>query len=515
MGAFVKLITSAVFVKIFMKTLLINPPVFNDIGRCKSESPPLSLLYLAGYLEKYGYPDTKVVDADIEKMSWQKLGDLFAEEKPDIIGIGGTSTLLPAIIKTAKIARQSLPDCLVVVGGFGPSNEPDKVLRMSEGAIDFVVVGEGEVTLWELAKWKDGKLGDFRDIAGLVFLEQGKPMFTARREYIKDVDSLPWPALHLLTSDFSKYPGQPISKSHYEIEKPIITILASRGCPHRCTFCTLGAKFYRPRDPKNVVDEIEYYKKKFGVKSVAFYDDELVGMSPKQNEWLKEICDEIIKRKLGLKFLTQGRCSPYIDLATLKKMKEAGFVWIWWGVESGSQRILDEVIHKDIKIADVYRTFDLARQAGLKSLMFIMVGFPGETPADIKMSADLMRKVKPDDVNIHITTPFPGSQLRRYLEERDLLDNKLTNLEDYYILDPAGRAVHFHTKELTAAEIERYYKFLVFRFRHSYLYLLKFGLKSLSAVDGWRRLPKRSKIIIKYFLSRLLGKEKESVKTSI
>jgi len=479
-----------------MKVLLINPPVFNDIGRSKSESPPLSLLYLAGYLEKNGYPNTRVIDADIEKITWEDLGGLLVRENPNVVGIGGASAFLPAIIKTAKIARHFLPDCLIVAGGFGPSNEPEKFLKMSEGAIDFVVVGEGEITLWELVRWKEGRVGNSRDIAGLVFLEQGKPIFTERREYIKDLDSLPWPAFHLLTSDFSKYPGQPIDDKHYEIKKPIITLMASRGCPHRCTFCSLGSKLYRPRSPRNIVDEMAYYKNKFGVKSIAIYDDEFVGMSPKQNEWVKEICDEIIKRNLDLKFLVQGRCSPYIELATLKKMKQAGFLWIWWGVESGSQKILDEAIHKDIKLADVYRTFDLAKEAGLKSLMFIMVGFPGETPADIKMSADLIRKIKPDDLGIHITTPFPGSQLRKYLEEHNLLDNKLENLEDYYTLDPSGQNVHFHTEELTAAEIERYHKFLVFQFSNGYWYMIKFGLKSLTTLNGWEKLFKRMKIVI-------------------
>ncbi|MBI2626188.1 MAG: B12-binding domain-containing radical SAM protein [Candidatus Nealsonbacteria bacterium] len=486
-----------------MKILLINPPVFNDIGRCKSESPPLSLLYLAAYLEKHGYADIKVIDADIEKISWPDLKNLFVKEDSDIIGIGGTSIVLPALIKTAKIAKEALPKSLVIAGGFGPTNEPEKVLKISEGTIDFVVLGEGEDTLLELVKWHEGRIKDFRSINGLAFLQDGKPILTERREYIKDLDSIPWPAFHLLTSDFSKYPGQPIAKSHYEIKKPIITILASRGCPHRCTFCSLGSKLHRARNPKDIVDEIEHYKNKFGVKSVAFYDDEFVGMTPKQNEWVKDICNEIIERKLDLNFLTQGRCSPYIELETLKKMKEAGFAWIWWGVESGSQRILDEVIYKDIKLENVYKDLDLAKQAGLKSLMFIMVGFPKETPADIKMSMDLIKKIKPEEVSIHITCPYPGSKLRKYLEDHNLVDNKLENLEDYYKLAPAGRYVNFHTEELTAAEIEKYYKLFVFKFGHSFSRSIKFGIKSLATLNGWKKLPKRIKILINLFFSRL------------
>ena len=132
------------------KILLINPPVFNDIGKCKSETPPLSLLYLAGYLEKYGFPEVKVIDADIEMITWPALEELFMKEKPDIVGVGGSSFVLPALIKTVEIAKHCLPNSLVVAGGFGPSKEPEKVLRMAQNNIDLIIIGEGEQTLLEV-----------------------------------------------------------------------------------------------------------------------------------------------------------------------------------------------------------------------------------------------------------------------------------------------------------------------------------------------------------------------------
>ena len=165
-----------------MKILLINPPVFNDIGRCKSESPPLALLYLAGYLEKNGYPDVKVLDADIEEMSWPALADFLAKENPEIVGIGGTSYVLPALLKTAEIARAVLLNCLIVAGGFGPSNEPEKVLKLANKAVNLVVIKEGEATLLEIAKRREAGSDDFSDIAGLVFLNQGgEAVFTQPR----------------------------------------------------------------------------------------------------------------------------------------------------------------------------------------------------------------------------------------------------------------------------------------------------------------------------------------------
>lgn len=479
-----------------MKILLINPSAYADNGKSKTTSPPISLLYLAAYLEKNGYTDTKVVDTDKQKFTWQDVRELFLKEKPDVVGIGGTSIYMPSTIKTAQIAKEVLPNCLVVAGGYGPSNEPEKVLRTQ--AVDFVIIGEGEETLLELVKaWEVNQCESPDDINGISFINQaGEIVFTKKRDYIKDLDSLPLPAYHLLTPEFSAYPGTPLDpKKFYEMKKPIVTVLASRGCPHRCVFCSLGSKMYRQRSPKKVVDEIELYKNKFGVKSVAIYDDEFIGMSPQQNEWVKEICEEIIKRNLGLRLLTEGRCSQFLELEILKKMKEAGFAWLWLGVESGSQRLLDEVIHKDIKIENVYRAFALAKEAGLKTLMFLMVGFPTETLGDIKSTIKLVKKIKPDLASIKIVAPYPGTELRRYLEAHNLLENKLENWSDYHKLT-TDRYVNHHTQEMTAEEIRKYHRLLMFKFGHERWYFIKFGLKSLTTLDGWKKIFKRIKIVI-------------------
>jgi len=425
------------------------------------------------------------------------LGDLFARENPDIIGITGVSRTLPAVFKTAEIAREKLPNSVIVVGGPGSAHEPEKVLKSAKGAINFIVKGEGELTFFELVRGIESGIKDFGNIAGLVFLNQDGNLVSAKpRDYIIDLDSLPWPAYHLLYPDLSQYHG--MKADHKETPRPVATMFASRGCPHRCIFCSLQSKLWRGRNPKDVVAEMEFYKNKFGAKSIQLYDDEFLGLTPKQNEWIKEICDEIIKRKLGLKFLSQGRCSPYIDLETLKKMKEAGFVWIWWGVESGSQKVLD-IIKKDIKIENVFRDFALAREAGIKSLAFIVVGFPGETAADIKLTGDLLRKLKPDLVKIHTLIPWPGTAVRKYFEEKNLL----TPGFDYYKLDMRCPIAH-RTEELTSREIMKYSKYLSFRFeRGGYLGLIKLGLKSLLTADGWRKLFKRIRIFINYFFNWL------------
>ncbi|MDD2753529.1 MAG: radical SAM protein [Candidatus Portnoybacteria bacterium] len=478
-----------------MKILLINPPVCNEINHASSSAPPLALLYLAGYLRQNGYPDIKVVDAEASRLTWDKLKELLQKEKPDIIGATGVSLIFPALVKTVKLVKKTLPGAKIIVGGFAATTEPEKILRESSGAISFVVKGEGELTLLELVKKIEKQEADFRQVKGIAYLDQqGQFITTEPREYIKDLSTVPWPAYDLLDKDPTTYKGMP--HDFEGMRRPVAVMLTTRGCPHRCAFCSLGSKMHRERDIKDAVDEIEFYHNKFGANSIQLYDDEFIGMSPKQNERVVAFCDEIIRRGLNkkLSFLTQGRCSQFVDLPTLKKMREANFVWIWWGVESGSQKILD-FIHKDITIASVKRTFDLAKQAGIKRLMFIMVGFPKETPADIKLSADLIKKVKPDQVAIHIMSPYPGSELRKYLEEHKLLDN-----DDYYSFD-TRMTVNHHTEELSAQEIKKYYQMMIFRFETGYWYFFKFLLRSLASANGWKNLGRRVRTAFSYLLA--------------
>ena len=475
-----------------MKILLINPPVWNDINQVLADTPPLGLVYLATFIKKNGYSNVKVIDADAAEMIWSDLENLLIKEKPDIIGVTGASFVFPAIAKTVDLARKTLVDSIIVTGGFGSTNEPEKILKVANQAVNFVILGEGELTFLELIQKIENKVNDFSKVKGLAYLDNQKNMvITSPRESIKDLNILPWPDYNLLYPGFSEYKG--MHAEYNEMLQPVGILFASRGCPHRCAFCSLGSRIYRVRSPKDIVDEMEFYKNQFNVKSIQIYDDEFIGMSLQQNRWAEEVCDEIIKRGLNksLSFLVQGRCSQFVNLDILKKMKQAGFVWIWWGVESGSQKVLD-FITKDIKVENVVRDFALAKEAGIKSMMYIMTGFPKETKEDVNLTAKLIKKVKPDEVRIHILSPYPGSRLREYFEEHNLLETI-----DYYKFDSRNNVIH-HTEEMTAEEIKKNFRLLVFRFENGYWYFIKFWIKSLFSIDGWKKIPKRIKMIVDY-----------------
>jgi len=472
-----------------MKILLINPPICNFTGQAIANSPVLGIIYLATILDKAGYK-IKVIDAEALGMSWDQLSDRLKTEMPDVIGLTSTTLGMPALYKTADICRASLPDAKILAGGFGPTLEPEKTLKECP-AIDVIGMGECEETIIELIRNLDSN-ENLSQVKGIAFRGINQEFFqTLSRLPIEDLDSIPFPNYDLLEPKFSAYHGA--HGNHRGINSPNAVMMGSRGCPHRCIFCCNAKKKPRFRSPKNIVDEIEFYKKKLNIKSVQLYDNEFIGMSSMQNKWIKEICQEIIDRNLNdLGYLCQGRCSKFINIETLKLMRKANFRWIWWGVESGSQKILDR-IKKDLKIEDIYSSFKLAKEAGIYSLMFIMVGFPDETKQDVKKTATLIKKIKPEKIRIHITTPLPGSELWEELYQNGQIDEF-----DFFKYDTRLTVVH-HTNTMSSEDIKKAYKMLLFRFENGYWYFVKFMAKSLLSFDGWKKLFKRVGMTIEHF----------------
>ncbi len=477
-----------------MKILFINPPVCNLTGHSIANSPVLGVMYLAAVLEKNNY-QAKIIDADAMHLSWDALMAKIISEKPDIIGLTSTTLGLPVMFETVNCCRKAAPQAKIVVGGIGPTLEPKRVISENK-AIDIVCIGEGEDTVVELAKKLENNQS-LRDVKGLAFYENGEYFQTEPRPLIKDLDSIPFPAYHLLEPSFSAYPG--VHGGYEGINRPNAVMMGSRGCPHRCIFCCCNfQRSARFRSPKNIVDEIEFCHKVLGANSIHLYDNEFVGMTPQQNAWIEQICDELIKRGLDkLGYIVQGRCSRFISLETLKKMRQAGIRWVWWGVESGSQKILDR-IKKDIKIDEIIRTFKLAKRAGLKSLMFIMIGFPDETNFDIKKSGRLIRKIKPDKLRVHIVTPLPGSELWDELNKNGQIWET-----DFLKYDTRLSVVH-STNTMSREEIKRVYQTFLFKYENGYWYFIKFFLKSLVTKEGLKQVPERIRKALKLFTSTWL-----------
>jgi len=386
-----------------MKILLINPPFEYTIQSCQPKIleqgldflPPLGLMYIAGYLEKETSHQVEILDAQVEQLSYNQIKEEVKKRNPDIVGITAMTFTLVDVIKTAEIVKKINPDIKVILGGPHVIIYPEETINIPE--VDFLVLGEGEQTIKELLENID-KPDKLKEIKGVVFREKDKTINTGIADPIENLDNLPAPARHL--TPFKKYFSVVSSNT------PVTTMFTSRGCPYKCLFCdrpTFG-KFFRARSAKNVVDEMEECQK-MGIKEIFIYDDTF-GVDRQR---VLDICDEILKRNLKIVWDIRTRVNT-VDKEVLKALKETGCQRIHYGVEAGTQKILD-ILRKGITLEMAEKAFRLTKEIGIQTAGYFMFGSPTETKEDILKTIKFMKKLNPDYVHITITTPFPATDL--------------------------------------------------------------------------------------------------------
>jgi len=397
--------------EVIMKILLINPPAKNTlkgnnptiIDEERGYNPPLGLLYIAGYLEKYSpQHQVEVLDTQVEELTYEDLGAWIRNATPDIVGITAMTFTLIDVLKTAKVVKNISKDIKVILGGPHVYIYPEETISLPE--VDFLILGEGEITFAELIDNIDD-IEKLKNIKGLVFKSNGKIYNTGLRELIRDLDVLPHPARHLVP--YKKYSSL-IAK-----RQPITTMITSRGCPYNCSFCArphLGKRF-RARSAKNVVQEMEECVK-LGINEFLIYDDTFTI----DRQRVLDICDEIIAKKLDIGWDIRVRVDT-VDEEMLKKLKRANCERIHYGVEAGTEKIL-KVLRKGITLDQVKYAFKLTKKIGISTLAYFMIGSPTETKEDILATIEFAKKLNPDFVHITITTPFPATAIyQKGLEE--------------------------------------------------------------------------------------------------
>jgi radical SAM superfamily enzyme YgiQ (UPF0313 family) len=386
-----------------MKISLINPPRSNEIignnpsiiEEERGFNPPLGLLYIAGYLQKYSNHKIKIIDAQVEKYSYNDLNNYIDSNRPDIVGITAMTMTIIDVMKTANLIKEIDPSIIVVLGGPHVNLFPEETIRHS--SIDYLVLGEGEEIFLDLVNSIDTQKSA-SDIQGLVYLENGNVINTGTRSFIKDLDSLPYPARQL--TPYKKY-NSLLSKGEI-----VTTIFTSRGCPFKCSFCdrpNLG-KVFRSRSANNVVGEIEECVK-LGIRDFLFYDDTFTV----DRKRVIQICKKIIEKELKIRWDIRARVDT-IDEEMLFYLKTAGCEGIHYGIEAGTEKVLKE-LNKGITINQVKKTFKLTKKYKIPTLAYFMIGNPNETVDDIESTFRLMKELNPDYVHITILTPFPGTQI--------------------------------------------------------------------------------------------------------
>ena len=323
---------------------LVNPPA---PGGSTGHMPfaLLGLGYLGGILEEKNYP-VDIIDCQVLQLSLEDFRSEISKRQPDIVGLTSTTLTYLSALKLAEITKEMLPKCLIFIGGPHVTFWDKKALEECP-ALDAIVRKEGEYTLLELVqKVEAGE--SFHDVLGVTYRKDGKTVRNPDRAYIEDLDSLPFPARHL-------WPMDKLRKF-----EDILYLAASRGCVFWCEFCATvrmhGRKF-RMRSPKNIVDELEFLHKTYDANQFTFYDD---AFTVDQGR-VAEICWEIRKRKLKIKW----DCETRVDMVTkelLCNMRDAGCIAVWFGVESGSQRVID-AMGKGLLLTQTMHAFNWAKES--------------------------------------------------------------------------------------------------------------------------------------------------------
>ena len=385
-----------------MKVTLINP-----LQSTGYPQPPLGLALIAAVLEREGFI-VELIDANALKLRPGQVAALLLDT--DIIGL---TAMTPTITGAAEIARQVKKikrGSTIILGGTHGTLMPAETLSAIP-EIDIVVRGEGELTAVELLRGLRSK-HPLAEIQGISYRSEGQIYHTDSRDLIDDLDSLPFLAYHMLP--LHKYKPHPPHGRAY----PFATIITSRGCPYRCSYCSkpIFGSIFRAQSPERVIDEISYYMSKFGVREIAFYDDVLT-LDKKR---IHAISDGILKIGRKLNWTCESRVN-LVDREILRHMKAAGCYAIAYGIESASQEILD-AIHKGIKPEQVIEAIRMTREAGMQTIGYFMIGSPGETRDTINATIEFAKSLKLDFVQFSITTPLPGSELYKIYRESGRAD---------------------------------------------------------------------------------------------
>ncbi len=441
-----------------MKILLVSSPgsrKFEVQEVAGIRAPPLGLAYIAAVLELHGHK-VKILDAASLDMSINDIVKTILSEKPDILGISALTPSVKTGYAIASKVKEHYPDLPVVMGGPHVSFMYEEALNHD---VDYVVIGEGEYTMLELAKYIEKGDGNLRDIRGIAFRDDtGRIIVTPQRPFIKNLDELPFPACHLLPMDRYTWLGKPIK---------IIHVIASRGCPYGCIYCVtsyLWGRRYRIRSPSLVADEIEYAINKYKTRTIIFTDDELT-LIPR---WIHEFINEIKSRGLDIEWSCSSRVSS-VTGDMLREMARHGCKTIYYGIESYRDEDYDR-IGKRITRRQVEKAIELTKREGINAVGSFILGFPWHTIDDMKNIVRFADRLEPDYAQFSIATPYPGTPLYYMAKEQGLIE---VHDWDYYTAAyPVMRGWSF-TREQVAELLVWAYKYFYLKPRRLIMNFIK------------------------------------------
>lgn len=366
---------------------------------------PLGLLYLSAFLTEKGLAND-VYDSTFSDFDAFRQNLLL--KKPKILGVYTNLMTKISVLRIIRLLQTEpeLKDIKIILGG--PEIRYNAENYLTQGA-HMLVIGEGEVTFYEICRYfsETGQLP--LDVKGTAYLSGNETAFTPERELIRDVDQLPMPARHKVNLNLYAQAW----KDHHGYS--MFSVSTMRGCPYTCKWCSRAVYggTYRRRNAKLVVDELEQLKKNYSPDRIWFVDD----VFTINHKWLREFRDELIKRKIFIPYEIITRADR-MNEEVIAILRETGCFRVWIGAESGSQRIID-AMDRRVKVEMVGDMIRATRKAGMEAGTFIMLGYPGEQRIDIQDTIRHLKRSAPDTYTVTIAYPITGTPL--YQEVNDSL----------------------------------------------------------------------------------------------
>ena len=410
-----------------MKITLVNPLSTPDSSVSVNPHIPYGVAYIAAVLEKEGYQvsiwDRNVNREDIERFY-----------QPDIIGLSVmTGPCISDAIEISQKAKAIYPEVSIVWGGVHPTILPEQTIV--EEYIDYIVYGEGELTMLDLVKSIEHNF-PIEEVKGIYYKNGDKILKTPPRPPIKNLDDLPFPAWHLF--DMKRY-------INYSLHGRAATLNTSRGCPFNCSFCSEPAfskRRWRGHSSQRVIEMVEYMKSNFKVDYIIFRESMFLA----NRKRVEDFCDGLILKKLNMQWHCPARIQNW-DKDLLKKMRQAGCVMFEFGVESGCPRIL-KILNKRITLEQVYDTFKKCNEVGIIPQINLMCGIPTETKEEFDMTIELLNRLNHGPIDLMAYVPYPGTELYNFAVSQGLFVPP-SRLQDWALISD------LHGFEFSLGEVDK------------------------------------------------------------
>jgi anaerobic magnesium-protoporphyrin IX monomethyl ester cyclase len=447
---------------------------------------PLGIAKIAAILENENH-EVKVLDIRLIKKERNKsISKTIKKFEPGVIAFSISFFSVDKLFRISALIKK-MCDIPIIVGGPYTSVFSKDILK--DGFIDIVVYGEGYYTFSEVLKALN-ETKSLNKVKGIYYKnKKGKIVKTKESSIIKDIDDVPFAAIHLF--DINKYVPYP---KHYK-KLPVLPMITSRGCPwNKCTFCYHKKEgYYTRQSPERVFEEIKYFTNKYNIKEIRFWDDNFL----EEKEWVLKFCELMQKENLNVIWSCHARVNS-VTKSLINKIKEAGCWQIFYGAESGNQETLNK-IKKGITLDQIRKAVDWVKEAGIEVRVSFMLGFPWETPDMTDKTIKYAHSLKPDYLQFSLVTPYPGTEMYDEYKNSKKLSS---NIEDYCEYKVVYLPKGYKNKE----QLEKKFKLAYRNFYLNPKYLIR-SIKRIRNLNDIRRYLDGFKIVLNFLFSNQKNKK--------